>query len=182
MSVTMDGNSNLYIADYGNNRIIQLNLTTNQSQILIPYNINGNRNTYVYTPISIKFDQITNTLVIGQQLGYNVVRWSMETSYWQLIGGSANSNLNGTSRTLFNSVCSIDIDDQSNTYVNDCYNQRIQFFQGDGTPGKTIAGVIQATGNTSFLFNQPTAITFDQNNNLYVADSNNFRIQLFQRL
>jgi sugar lactone lactonase YvrE len=186
MSLTFDGQSNLYIADYGNNRIISFNLLTNQSQITIPYNTNSNRNSYVFTPISIKYDLTNNSLVIAQELGFNVVRWMLnsDTTTWTLIAGSASSELNGTSRTLFNKICSIDIDNDggNQTYVNDCYNQRIQFYNGDMTKGRTIAGVIGAIGNNSYTFNHPTAITLDSAKNLYVADSNNFRIQKFKQL
>ncbi|UJR29556.1 hypothetical protein I4U23_010773 [Adineta vaga] len=181
MSITMDLNSNIYIADYGNNRIVQFNILTNQTNIYLKKDLTQIRNSYVLTPISIKYHLLTNSLVIGQELGYNVIRWKLNTTEWTLIAGSVSSELNGISRTLFNKICSIDIDDQINTFIADCQNQRIQYFQGDGTKGKTIAGVIQANGTNPYLFNQPISITFDSKKNLYVADSNNYRIQSFQR-
>jgi len=182
MSLTMDDSSLLYIADYGNNRIVRCNLTTNQSKIYIEYNQNGNRNTYVLTPISIKYDSQSNSLVIAQQFGYNVVRWKLDSNSWTLIAGSASSQLSGRSRTLFNQLCNLNIDQFNSTYVVDCFNQRIQYYRGDLTQGKTIAGVIQASGNSSYLFNNATSITFDDNYNLYVADSYNYRIQKFPQL
>jgi len=182
MSLTMDESSLLYIADYGNNQIVSCNIITDQSQVFISYNTNGNRNTYVFTPISIKYDSQSNSLVIAQALGYNVVRWKLGSNFWTLIAGSASSAFTGRSRTLFNQLCSINIDQFNDTYVVDCFNQRIQFYRGDLTQGRTIAGVIQASGNSSFLFNNATSITFDDNYNLYVADSHNYRIQKFLQL
>jgi hypothetical protein len=182
MSLTMDDSSLLYIADYGNNQILSCNLTTNQSKIYIGYNPNGNRHTYVLTPISIKYDSQSNSLVIAQQFGYNVVRWKLDSNSWTLIAGSASSELSGRSRTLFNQLCNVNIDQFNSTYVVDCFNQRIQYYRGDLTQGKTIAGVIQAPGNSSYLFNNATSITFDINYNLYVADSYNYRIQKFPQL
>ncbi|CAF1130768.1 unnamed protein product [Adineta steineri] len=180
MSLTMGGDC-LYIADYGNNRIIQYNLTTSTANIYIGYDTTQLRNTYVYTPISIRYHSPTTSLVIGQQLGYNVVRWTLGGKNWNLIAGSVSSDLNGTSRTLFNRICSVAVDTQMDTYIADCDNQRIQFFQGDGTKGRTIAGVIQAIGNNSYIFNQPNAIVLNTNLDFYVADSINYRIQMFQR-
>jgi hypothetical protein len=188
MSLTMDEQSNIiYIADYGNNRIISFNLTNNQPNILIPHNQNeNNRQTYLSTPISIKYDSTStpSSLVIAQETGFNVVRWILNsnTNTWALIAGSASSELNGTSRTLFNKLCAIDIDSYGHTYVDDCNNQRIQFYLGDMQQGHTIAGVIQAQGNNSYTFNQPTAIALDSGYNLWVADSLNYRIQKFQQL
>lgn len=180
MSMTMDDRTKLiYIADYGNNLIQICNLTTNQLTIFKTSSSNGNRNTYVLTPISIRFDSNSRSLLIGQQRGFNVVRWSLDSTYWTLVAGSASSQLNGTSRTLFNQICSIEISGFNSTFVVDCQNQRIQYYIGDLTKGRTIAGVIQAQGNNSYIFNYPTSITFDQSMNLYVADSNNQRIQLF---
>jgi len=183
MALTMDENYIIYVADYGNNRIVSCSQTNTMITVIIPYNSNGDRNTYVYTPISIQYDSYTNSLVIAQQMGYNVIRWSLnsttKTTSWTLIAGSASSELSGTSRTLFNEVCYTDIDQFGHTYVVDCYNQRIQYYLGDLIQGRTIAGVIQASGNNSYLFNYPTTLTYDSKMNLYVADSNNYRIQKF---
>ena len=179
MSLTIQAKVNLFIADYGNNRIVLFNLTTGLSTLYLNQ-INSDRSTYVLTPISIKAD--SNSLVIAQATGFNVIRWVKDSPKWSLIAGSASSDLNGTSRTLFNQLCSSTIDAFGNTYVNDCYNQRIQFYAGDMTKGRTIAGVIQARGNNIYTFNFPTAIALDTNLNLYVADSNNFRIQKFNSL
>ena len=184
MSITMDNNQTLYIADYGNNRIVSFNLQNNQVNSYLNGSIDSNidRHEYVLTPISIKYSFKSDSFVIGQEKGFNVIRWKKGEKRWTLIAGSASSQLNGTSRTLFNEVCSINVDEYDNTYVNDCQNNRIQFYRGDLTKGKTIAGVIQAPGNNSYLFNGSTSIALDSNKNLYVADSNNTRIQKFIQL
>jgi hypothetical protein len=181
MALTMDNNSIIYVADYGNNRIVSCSLTNTVITVIIRYNPSGDRSTYVVTPISIQYDPNTYSLVIAQQMGYNVIRWSLNstTTSWTLIAGSASSELSGTSRTLFNQVCYTVIDQFGHTYVVDCYNQRIQYYLGDLIQGRTIAGVIQASGNNVYLFNYPTALTYDSSYNLYVADSYNYRIQKF---
>jgi hypothetical protein len=183
MSVTMDTKkNNIYIADYGNDRIIQFNLDNQNTQIFLQFNPNNDRNTCVKTPISVRFDIQSTTLVIAQEQGFNVIRWDLNSTYWTLIAGSASSELQGTSRTLFQTLCGANIDSLGNTYVADCNNQRIQFYQGDLTKGRTIGGVIGASGNNTYLLYYPTATILDGNSNLYVADSNNFRIQMFKQL
>lgn len=184
MSITMDGNQTLYIADFKNNRILSIHTTNpNEKKIILALpDENRDRHEYVITPISIKYSSKSSSLVIGQQTGYNAIRWIIGESRWKLVAGSASSELSGTSRTLFNNVCSINIDEFDNTYVNDCENARIQFYRGDLTKGKTIAGVLQAPGNNSYLFNHSTSIALDKAKNLYVADSKNYRIQKFIQL
>ena len=162
--------------------MISFNLISNQTNIHLEYKNNLARDRYVLTPISVKYDSLTKSLVIAQELGFNVIRWRIDSSTWTLVAGSALSDLNGTSRTLFNKLCQVAINSKNNTFVADCYNQRIQFFRADLTPGKTLAGVISAKGSNAYLFDQPTAIALDQRQDLYVADSNNFRIQMFQQI
>ncbi|CAF1214765.1 unnamed protein product [Adineta steineri] len=116
MSLAMGGNY-LYIADYGNNRIIRYDTTTKTPDVYIAYDTTPLRNTYVHAPISIRYHAPITSLVIAQQLGYNVVRWTLGGKNWNLICGSVSSELNGTSRTLFNRICSVDVDSQTNTYV-----------------------------------------------------------------
>lgn len=183
MSIAMDNQSNiLYIADYANNLIKTCSLSTNELSLFKSSGFSGDRNTYVLTPISIRFDSLSQSLVIGQETGFNVVRWPLASSSWTLVAGSASSQLNGTSRTLFNRICSIDISGVNLTFVVDCENERIQYFQGDLSKGRTIAGVIQAKGNNSYIFDNPTSIAFDRANSLFVADANNQRIQSFQTI
>lgn len=180
MSVTMDEeNDLLYIADYGHNRIVRYNVETRENIILINSNTNGPRNTYLINPNSIRYDRQSSSLLIAQETSFNVVRWSIGASAWNLTAGSRNSDLSGTSRTLFNELCSINLDQSGNIYVVDCNNQRIQFFSGDLTKGRSILGVTQASGNNSCLFSRPTAIAFDSMTNIFVADSLNYRIQFF---
>ncbi|CAF4152496.1 unnamed protein product [Rotaria sordida] len=185
MSVTMDNDVTIYIADYGNDRIVSFNINNSQAYTYLTKQDNQERNQYVITPISIVYDSYTHTIVIAQELGYNVIRWNTSSTYWTLIAGSASSELSGTSRTLFNKLRHIYVDRFGHLYVTDCFNQRIQFFKyspNELVKGKTIAGVILAIGNNPYIFNNPTAITLDRHKNLYVADSLNYRVQSFEQL
>lgn len=170
-SVTFDLQGKmLYIADYGSDRLLSYNLQTNLFLLV------GS----VRSPISIRFDSFDRTLIVGQEKAFNVVRWNFDRASSTFIAGSVNGDLNGTSRTLFNQICSLCTDQMGHTYVVDCLNQRIQMFDKDQGKGRTILGVIQAKGNNSYLFSQPTSIAFDSKFNLYVADSLNYRIQFFR--
>lgn len=179
-SVSVDlRESLLYIAEWGNDRILRYNLRTKEIDLRLPSSFNGDRRGVLVAPLSIRFDSFDQTLLIAQENCFNVVQWNLTRGEWLLVAGSSNGDLNGTSRTLFNQICSIFTDQLGYTYVVDCLNERIHMFESDLAKGRTIAGVIQAAGNNSYLFSHPTSIAFDSKFNLYVADSLNYRIQFF---
>ena len=183
MSLALDNQSSLlFIADYGNHRIVRLNLKTNEWIVLFDRSSRADRSSYLRYPIAIEYDWRNETLLIAQELSFNIVRCRAPFSRWTLVAGSAGSDLNGTSRTLFNQLCSFSLDSSRNIHVADCFNERIQYFDNDLAKGRTVAGVVQANGNTDYLFKHPTSIAFDSKDNLHVSDSLNYRIQVFRKI
>jgi NHL repeat len=49
------------------------------------------------------------------------------------------------------------------------------------TNGRAIAGITDVTGNSSTSFNTPCSLALDSQLNLYVADTDNNRVQAFVR-
>jgi hypothetical protein len=47
--------------------------------------------------------------------------------------------------------------------------------------GTTIAGITSVVGGNSTLLNMPYSLTLDNQLNLYVADTGNYRVQKFLR-
>ncbi|CAF4671688.1 unnamed protein product, partial [Didymodactylos carnosus] len=83
----------------------------------------------------------------------------------------------GTGSTQVSAPYDIFIDSNQNIYVADFNNQRVQQWQSGQTNGSTIAGVTSQSGNGFNQFNSPTSVFVDLNDNLYVADRDNYRIQ-----
>jgi hypothetical protein len=84
-------------------------------------------------------------------------------------------------RHYFRILRDLTLDPMGNLYVADRDNYRIQFFFAGQSNGITIAGMTEISGNSSTLLNSPKSIALDNQLNLYVSDSNNHRIQMFQR-
>ena len=182
MSLAVDRRSSvLFIADYGNDRIIRFDLTSKEWTILIDRSTGLDRSSYLRNPISIQFDERNGTLLVAQESSFNIVRCPVPFSRWTLVAGSAGSDLSGTSRTLFNQLCSFSLDSSGKVLVADCINERIQYFDDDLAKGRTVAGVIRANGSNPYVFRRPTSIAFDSKDNLHVADSLNYRIQVFRK-
>jgi hypothetical protein len=72
-------------------------------------------------------------------------------------------------------------DPMGNMYVADRSNHRIQLFMSNQFEGITIAGVTDTLGANANLLNMPWAVRLDTQLNLYVAHSNNHRIQKILR-
>ena len=87
------------------------------------------------------------------------------------VGGSALNQLN-TPRSIIG-------DSDGNLFISDTNNHRIVMWTRGATAGVVVAGTNGVAGSLSTTLNFPNGITFDADKNLYVADSNNFRIQKF---
>lgn len=131
-------------------------------------------------PVGLYFDSSTNRLVIANAGGNNIVSWTLGSSNWTLVAGSAAGLIGNTASTLYYPVC-VTFDRYGNMYVADTYNHRIQFFSSGSKIGTTIAGVVGTPGSNSTLLKFPYTIMLDSDLNLYVADSGNHRIQKFLR-
>ncbi len=75
------------------------------------------------------------------------------------------------------------VDSQGNVLVCDTNNNRVQMWTPGATIGQTIAGNSNGTaGSGPNELNTPKGISIDKNDNIYVADYNNLRIQKFNLL
>ena len=125
------------------------------------------------------FDSVTNSFIIGNGLGQNVVRWRFGESNWTQLAGSL--GITGTSSTTFNTIVYVTLDPMGNMYVADRYNHRIQFFWAGQSSGITLAGVTGQPGDNATMLHTPCSVILDNQLNLYVADFDNHRVQNFLR-
>lgn len=140
----------------------------------------GTGNTQLNAPYSFAFDSSSNSLIIVNYSAHNVVRWILGASSWTLLAGSA-SGTSGSTSTLLNRPLSVVLDPYGNMYVSDTTNHRIQFFLAGQSNGTTIAGITGSSGASATQFNLPYWAILDSQLNLYVADTFNNRVQMFQR-
>ncbi|CAF4183123.1 unnamed protein product, partial [Adineta steineri] len=103
----------------------------------------------------------------------NNLRWNQTG---QIVAGTTQ----GSNANQLNNPSCLYIDNNNTLYICDQNNNRIQKWIQGAITGVTVAG--DSTGNqgsTSTLLNNPMDLTFDQNGFMYVADSNNNRVQRF---
>jgi sugar lactone lactonase YvrE len=90
------------------------------------------------------------------------------------------TGVTGTGLNQMNTPEGIVIDRSNTLYIADTYNHRILKFLSGASSSTVVAG--QALGipsSSAFGLSYPKGVTVDQNSNVYVADTNNNRIQLW---
>ena len=109
---------------------------------------------------------------------------------WALGNGVVWTSGNGTETPgignyYFGSTNSMDIDANENIYIADRANHRVLVYDSAGVfvrgigSGTTWDGVIAVEGTKNGYFNDPNFVTFDKYLNIYVSESANDRVSIF---
>ena len=178
--VRIPSTGTLYIADKLNHRIMQYLANASSGTVVAGGNGGGTGSTQLSEPDAFAFDSSTNSFFIASHINHHVVRWVLGATSWTLIAGVTGSS--GSTSTMLSSPIGVTLDYMGNMYVVDSGNHRIQLFLAGHSSGTTIAGVTGVSGNASDLLNSPFWTILDDQLNLFVTDTNNNRIQRFQRL
>jgi hypothetical protein len=195
-AVAVDASNNVYVADFGNNRIRKIASDGTTSTLAGGSNIAGyfdgsggpTGTTRFNGPTGVAVDTLGNVYVADS--GNNRIRKiSPDGTTVTLAGGSNTSGYvdgtggpTGTAR--FNKPNGIAVDTLGNAYVTDALNNRIRKIAPDGTTttlagGSNTAGFFDGTGGAAGTtrFSNPSGIAVDALGNVYVSDANNNRIR-----
>ena len=170
----------LYVSDNGNDRVMRFTEGNNTGVLVAGGNGPGNNTNQLNYPMAIYFESLSNSFIIANRYAHNIVRWRIGDSNWTLVAGNLNAS-SGNSPSSFSNPYGLAVDSMGNLYVADRSNTRVQFFLAGQIEGRTIAGITGVFGSNSTLLNQPYEIAFDNQLNLYVADSYGNRVQKFLR-
>jgi DNA-binding beta-propeller fold protein YncE len=170
----------LYIVDSNNYRVMSYASGATSGIQVAGGTGAGFNNTQLNTPFGLYFDSLSNSLIISNINGHNVVRWVLGATSWTLMAGSINGSTGSTS-TLLSSPTDVTFDPMGNMYVADNGNHRIQLIMAGQSDGITIAGIPGVSGSNLTMLNAPYSVELDNQLNLYVSDALNQRIQKFVR-
>lgn len=180
--MTRDPNTgNIYVSDTDNERVMLYTPGSLNGTVVAGNNGFGTASNQLTAPAGIHFDSASNSFIIANYLGHNIVRWTIGASNWTLIAGSANG-IPGNSSTMLYRPLGLTVDPSGNIYVADSLNHRVQMFLAGQSNATTISGTTGVFGNNADLFLEPRAVALDAQLNLYVADTGNDRIQKFSRI
>ncbi|CAF3327594.1 unnamed protein product [Rotaria socialis] len=161
--VDNDDDQTIYIADYGNNRVVKWTSNANSGQIVAGKNGYGYRNDQCNQPTDVIVDKKTNSMIICDWGNKRVVRWPCE-------------NAENGQTIISNIDCSgLAMDNNGNLYVSDYKKGEVRRWEKEETNGKLVAGG-NGRGNHLNQLNGPTYIFVDQDYSVYVSDNNNHRV------
>ncbi len=181
--ITVDSNGNLYIADSGNHRIIKYAPNSTSGSVIAGLGTPGTDSFSLNTPYGIFLDENNSYIYVSDTYNHRIQRFSLN-------GGSPNNgttvaggNGAGSANTQLFMPVTIYISKKTQAiYIADSYNNRIQRWNQGEQSAVTIAGDPNGNpGNNASMLYVPYGIALnDEETLLYIADTDNLRIQRFQ--
>ncbi|MFC5471830.1 S-layer homology domain-containing protein [Cohnella suwonensis] len=174
-SVAVDSIGNVYVADSENHRIQKLTVSTGVwSEWAKSGGGDGSGLGEFYYPSGVAVDSSGNVYVADSE-NNRIQKLTVSTgiwSEWVKSGGGYGSGL-----SEFNYPMGVAVDSSGNVYVADTYNSRIQKLTvSSGVWSQWVkSGVVSGSGLGEFYY--PGGVAIYSNGNVYVADTNNHRIQ-----
>jgi trimeric autotransporter adhesin len=191
--ITLDGSGNMYIADTYNHRIRIVSKGSGIINTVAGIGIAGYggdgfqaSSALLYNPRTVAVDASRNIYVADS--GNNRIRLVMRsTGIITTVAGTGSSGSSGDGKlavsATLNYPYSVAVDASGNLFIADTYNHRIRMVTSTGII-TTIAGTgsvgSAGDGGPAALatVNYPCDVTLDASGNLYIADTDNYRIRL----
>ena len=207
--VALDAGSNLYVADNGNNRVLEYNtpLTSGttadtvfgQGGSFTSNNIGVSADS-LHSPTGVALDAASN-LYVADNVNNRVLEYNTplttDTTADAVFGQGGNfasgtANNGGLSADSLSSPGAIAVDASGNLFIADNGNNRVLEYNSPlttdttadrvfGQGGSFTSGTANHGGLSGDSLSQPTGVAVDRAGNLYVADENNSRVLEYDR-
>ena len=153
----------LYIADHGNQRIMEWKRGATSGKVVAGGNGIGNRTDQLNHPADVIVDKKTDSLIISDWLNRRVVRWPRRG------GKSGETIISGVK------CFGLQMDGEGFLYVSDDEKNEVRRWRVGEKSGTVVAGG-NGQGNQRNQLYRPYFIVVDQDHSLYVSDSGNNRV------
>lgn len=160
--IALDQNGNIYVTDWNNNTVQKF---TSNGSFLAQFG--GGQ---LSTPAGLAVWGGVVYVTDGGSGHNRVDKYDLSGNYLGSFSGGDGG---------FNGDTSIAFDALGNIYVTDGYNNRVQKFNSSGSFLLEWGSSYNNPGSGNGQFNHPGSINVDANNNIYVCDSGNYRIEKF---
>jgi sugar lactone lactonase YvrE len=191
--IALDLHGNIYITDYNNNRVREVNISTGVINTIagigtFGFSGDGGQATSaeLYEPYALAFDTSGN-MYISDEANNRIRKVTMFTGIISTIAGNGNQSYSGDGGQATTAELAypagITLDDSGNVFIADCFNNRIRKITERTGVINTIAGngtaAFSGDGGQAIAseLNNPVDVKLDASGNIYVSDRYNNRIR-----
>ncbi|CAF4003914.1 unnamed protein product, partial [Rotaria magnacalcarata] len=173
--LTMDEQRNLYVSDYGKHEVKRYQLGEKNGILVAGGNGYGDGLNQLNRPAYIFVDR-DHSVYVSDWSNNRVMKWVEGAKEGIVVAGGKGA---GNALTQLSHPNKLFVDTFGTLYVADTRNHRVmRWIQGNKKQGTVVVGGNGAGAGTNH-FNYPVGLSFDRHGNLYVADTNNGRVQRF---
>ncbi len=163
--VTVDKDDNIYVSDYGNNRIQKFN---REGQFVKAVGNKGPEALEFDMAVGICYNHIDSNLYVVDQINYRIQVLSTELAFVRAFGTQ------GEQRGQFTYPACCAFDSMNNLYVTDWGNNRVQVFTTEGE----FLSTFKNKGNDETLYH-PLSIAIDSNDTVFVSEHGKTCVNIF---
>ncbi|CAF0941761.1 unnamed protein product [Adineta steineri] len=160
--IFIDEKKNIFIADHDNHHIVKWKCNAKEGQIIAGEIKEGNRMNQLNRPTDVIVDQQNHSIIIADKGNRRVIQW-----------------VNQTQQILIDNIhChGLAIDKYGFLYVSDWKKNKVRRWKmGEYNNEGTIVAGGNERGNQLSQLNSPGFIFVDEDQSVYVSDSNNHRV------
>ena len=173
-NVDVDSNGNIYVSEYRNHRVQKFNSSYAYVSTMGVTNV-------PYLTTAAHYNKPTGLattddggLIIVEQKGRRVIKINPDGSQAWAVGVAG---VRGDDAQHFTELYGVDVAEDGRIYVTEDWpNHRIHILNANGTHNSFFGS---GYGTDNDQFNGPRDVAFDSNGNIYVADTNNHRVQIY---
>ncbi|CAF3427295.1 unnamed protein product [Rotaria socialis] len=173
--LAMDDEGSLYVSDTELHEVRRYRPGERYGTVVAGGNGQGSRFKQLNHPTYI-FVGPDQAVYVSDTWNNRVVKWEQGAKEGIIVAGGHHK---GKDETQLFHPAGLIVDRLNTIYVADYYNHRVMRWYKDASHGNIIAGNRYLPGNNANKLNGPEGLAFDKHGNLYVADSNNHRVQRF---
>jgi sugar lactone lactonase YvrE len=163
LSICVDDEQTVYIADYWNNRIMKWKSGAIKGEIVVNGTPQRNRTDQLNCPRDVILDKKTDSLIICDTGNRQVIQWPRRNG---IMGKTM----------IFDIDCwGAAMDSHGYLYVSDYNKHEVRRWRIGDTTGIVVAGG-NGAGNRLDQLNNPTYIFVDRDQSIYVSDRYNHRV------
>lgn len=171
----------MYVCDTGNHRILKyVNGSTNGITIAGIDSSAGSALNQLNNPRSFAFDENNGYMYIADCDNDRIMRYFMNSISGVngvIVAGGTKGNTNTTLNSPYGVAFRPNI--SADLYIANTGSHSIIRWTPGNSAGVFVTGTSGTLGSTSTTLNEPLNIKIDNYGNIYVADSKNYRIQMF---